>query len=268
MTFELVVIGGGNMGAALLGGLLGSGAVASGDVAVVELDIARRQQLADEFEGVTVAAEMPAAHSALVAVKPQHVAGAVTAATAAGATRVLSIAAGVTTATIEAAAPKGTAVIRSMPNTPALVNAGVTAIAPGSHAGDADLDWAETMLESVGLVVRVDEHQLDAVTGLTGSGPAYVFRVAESLIDAGAAAGLPEALLEPMVTQLLVGSAKLLAERGDPTALREAVTSPGGTTAAGLAALDEHGLPAAFRAAVDAATARGRELGRPSDADG
>ena len=153
----------------------------------------------------------------------------------------LSIAAGVTIDAIEWAVGDGVAVLRAMPNTPALVGEGVSALAAGRHASDADLDWAERILAGVGLVVRLAEHHIDAVTGLTGSGPAYVFLVAEALIEAGVTAGIPRETVEPMVVQLLVGSSKLLADRGDPAALRAMVTSPGGTTAAGLRVLEERG---------------------------
>ncbi|NNE11098.1 MAG: pyrroline-5-carboxylate reductase [Ilumatobacter sp.] len=261
MAHELVVIGGGNMGAALLGGLLDSDAVAASEVAVVETSAHRRRELAAMFPEVSIVDAVPACAAAVIAVKPPDVGAAVSAATSAGATRILSIAAGVTTATIAAAAGPGVAVLRTMPNTPALVRQGVSALTGGPTATDADLDWAEAVLRGVGLVVRVTEDQLDAVTGLTGSGPAYVFLVAEALIDAGLGSGLPEPLVEPMVTQLLVGASALLADRGDPAQLREMVTSPGGTTAEGLRVLGERGLRAAFSAAVEAATERSRELG-------
>jgi pyrroline-5-carboxylate reductase len=261
MAYELVVIGGGNMGAALLGGMLSSGVVPAAEVAVVEPVAARREQLSDMFAGVAVVAAVPACRSAVISVKPPDVPGVVTAAAAAGATRVLSVAAGVTTATLRAAAGAGVAVVRTMPNTPALVGEGVSAIAGGEGTTEDDLAWAERILAGVGLVVRVSESQLDAVTGLTGSGPAYVFLVAEALMDAGVAAGLPRAAAEQMVTQLLVGSAKLLAERGDPAALRAMVTSPGGTTAAGVGVLEDRAVRAALIAAVRAATERSRELG-------
>ena len=162
---------------------------------------------------------------------------------------------------IEAAAGPGVAVVRSLPNTPALVGEGASAIAGGSAAGPADLDWAEQILGAVGSVVRVPEAQLDAVTGLAGSGPAYLFLIAEALIDAGVLAGLSRANAEALVSQLFVGSAALLADRGDPAALRAMVTSPGGTTAAGLRALESAGVRAAMLDAVMAATARSRELG-------
>ena len=262
MTFELVVIGGGNMGAALLGGLLESGAVARSDVAVVEPYAPRRIELESMFDGVTVTDQVPACAAAVLAVKPPDVPGVAGAAAAAGASRVLSVAAGVTTATIQAACGDAVAVLRTMPNTPALVGEGVSALSGAPGTTDADLEWAEQILAGVGLVVRVAEAQLDAVTGLTGSGPAYVFLVAEALMDAGVAAGLPRVTVEQMVAQLLVGSSKLLAERGDPANLRTMVTSPGGTTAAGVSVLEDRAVRAALISAVQAATDCSRELGQ------
>jgi pyrroline-5-carboxylate reductase len=150
-----------------------------------------------------------------------------------------------------------------MPNTPALVGAGAAAVAGGSAADDGDLAWAEQILGAVGTVVRVDEGLLDAVTGLSGSGPAYVFLVVEALVEGGVLAGLPRPVASALVTQTLVGSARLLDESPDgPEVLRAAVTSPGGTTAAGLRELEAHGVRAAFLDAVVAATERSRELGR------
>ena len=261
MTFELVVIGGGNMGAALLGGLLESGAVAGSGVAVVEPYAPRRAELESMFD-VTITDRVPGCSSAVLAVKPPDIPHVAEAAAAAGATRVLSIAAGVTTATIQAAVGVGVAVLRTMPNTPALIGEGVSALSGAPGTTDADLDWAERILSGVGLVVRVAESQLDAVTGLTGSGPAYVFLVAEALMDAGVAAGLPRVTVEQMVAQLLVGSSKLLAERGDPAGLRAMVTSPGGTTAAGVSVLEDRAVRAAMIGAVQAATERSRQLGQ------
>ena len=261
-SFDLVVIGGGNMGAALLAGLLESGLVAAGDVAVVETFADRRAVLVDQFPGVTVTDEVPACSSAVLAVKPYDVSAVAAAAVAVGATRLLSIAAGVTTETIRAATGDGIAVLRTMPNTPALVGQGVSALCGAPGTSEDDLSWAERILAGVGLVVRVSESQLDAVTGLTGSGPAYVFLVAEALIEAGVLAGLPRVIVEQMVAQLLVGSAALLAERGDPAGLRAMVTSPGGTTAAGISVLEERAVRSALIAAVQAATERSRQLGR------
>jgi pyrroline-5-carboxylate reductase len=154
-------------------------------------------------------------------------------------------------------------VVRAMPNTPALVGAGAAAIAGGTHASDDDLAWAESILGAVGEVVRVPESLLDAVTGLSGSGPAYVFLIAEALIDAGVLAGLPRDVSSRLAIQTLLGSARLLAETGEtPDVLRAGVTSPGGTTAAGLRQLEAAGVRSAILEAVAAATARSRELGR------
>jgi len=258
---RLVIVGGGNMGAALLGGLLAAGGADPASVAVSEALPARRDELVERFPGVAVSADVPSCTAAVIAVKPGDVTGAVGQAVAAGARRVLSIAAGVSIAALEAAAGAGVAVIRAMPNTAALVGKGAAAIAGGSAASGDDLDWAAGVLGAVGTVAQVDERQLDAVTALTGSGPAYLFLVAEALIDAGVAAGLPRPLAEALTTQLFVGSSALLAARGDPAALRAMVTSPAGTTAAGLRALEAHAVRAAFADAVSAAAARSAELG-------
>jgi pyrroline-5-carboxylate reductase len=260
-SYELVVIGGGNMGAALLGGLLSAGTVGTGDVAVVEAAASRREQLVELFADVAVLGAVPACDGAVLAVKPGDIPAAAAAAGNAGARRVLSIAAGVSTSSVQDAAGPGIAVLRAMPNTPALVGRGVAALCGGETASDADLHWAERILTAVGRCERLPEASFDAVTGLTGSGPAYIFLVAEALVDAGVTAGLPAALVESMVTQLLVGSAALLDDRGDAAALRAAVTSPGGTTAAGVQVLEERGVRSAFVDAVQAAAARSRELG-------
>jgi len=260
-TYRLAVVGGGNMGAALVGGLLHAG-WAPADIAVVEVSAVRAAALRAMFPGVTVVADVPRCDAALIAVKPYDVATACAAAAWAGAARLLSIAAGISIAALQDAAGPDVAVVRAMPNTPALVGQGAAAISGGATATDADLAWAESILGSVGIVVRVPESQLDAVTGLAGSGPAYLFLVAEALIDAGVLAGLSRANSEALVTQLLVGSAALLADRGDPARLRAEVTSPGGTTAAGLRALEEHAVRAAFLDAVMAAAQRSNELGK------
>lgn len=261
MTHELVIVGGGNMGAALLGGLLTAG-VAADTIAVVETAAAQRDELRRQFPGVTVADTAVAADGAIIAVKPPDAPAATRAAVSAGARRVLSIAAGVTVDALQQAAGAGVVVVRAMPNTPALVGQGASAIAAGATASEDDLAWATRLLGAVGTVERVMEAQLDAVTALTGSGPAYLFLVAEALIDAGAAVGLDRSLAERMVGQLFVGSSALLAARGDPAALRVMVTSPGGTTAAGLDVLDGRDVRGAFAAAVEAARVRSRELGR------
>ncbi len=256
------MIGGGRMGEALVSGLLRAGTVAAPDVRVVEPLEARRKELADALRGVEITGDPGPAEGTVIAVKPGDVVTACRAVSAAGSGRVLSIAAGVTTAALEAALAPGTPVVRAMPNTPALVGVGAAAIAPGSAASDDDLAWAESLLGAVGTVVRVREPLLDAVTGLSGSGPAYVFLVAEALIEAGVLAGLPRDVSTTLSIQTLLGAATLLAEGTDtPETLRAAVTSPGGTTAAGLRTLEQHGVRAAFLEAVAAATERSRQLG-------
>jgi pyrroline-5-carboxylate reductase len=261
VTYRLAVVGGGNMGAALVGGLLQAGWKPR-DMAVVEVLANRAEQLGETFPGVAVTDAVPACAAAVIAVKPPDAAAACTAAAGAGATRLLSIAAGVPLATLQAAAGTTMAVVRAMPNTPALVGQGAAAISGGATTTEDDMVWAESILGAVGTVVRVPEPQLDAVTGLAGSGPAYLFLIAESLIEAGLAAGLSRQHSEALVTQLFVGSAALLRDRGDPAELRRMVTSPGGTTAAGLRVLDERGVRKAFVDAVMAAKARSIELGK------
>ena len=187
---KLQVIGGGKMGEALVGGLLRSG-TAGADVLIVEKDPARVDALHAALPEVAVADVPAASDGTVLAVKPGDVPAVCAAVAAAGTGRVLSIAAGVTIATLEGSLDAGTPVIRAMPNTPATVGAGAAAIAPGTSAGEDDLAWAEGLLGAVGTVVRVPETLLDAVTGLSGSGPAYVFLVAEALIAAGIEVGLP-----------------------------------------------------------------------------
>lgn len=250
------------MGAALVGGLI-AGGWAVDDLAVVEVNDPRRDTLTTMFPGVAISASVPPCDAALVAVKPYDAADAATAATAAGARRVLSIAAGVSIDTLQQACGDGVVVIRSIPNTPALLGKGAAALCAGPFATDDDLEWAEGILGTVGTVARVPEPLLDAVTGLVGSGPAYLFLVAEALIDAGVLAGLTRPIADALVRQLFVGSAAMLAEYGDPVALRAMVTSPGGTTAAGLRVLEEHGTRSALLEAVLAATTRSQELGKP-----
>lgn len=260
MTVGLLVVGGGRMGEALLGGLMASGWNPD-SLAVCERSAPRRTELAQRFTGVACVADPIPADGAVIAVKPGDAVAACMALVRVE--RVLSIAAGVTTAALESALPSGTPVVRAMPNTPALLRAGAAAIAPGAHATEVDLVWAESILGGVGLVVRVDEGLIDAVTGLSGSGPAYVFHLAEGLIAAGEAAGLPADVSRDLALQTILGAARMLLESGQsPAALRDAVTSPNGTTAAGLAVLAERGFTDALVAAVAAATERSRELGR------
>jgi pyrroline-5-carboxylate reductase len=250
------------MGEALLAGLLAAKWADASDLGVVEKLPDRRTQLEAIFPGVAVVEAPVATSGAVVAVKPGDVETACAALAKAGCDRALSIAAGVPLARLEAALGGAMPVVRAMPNTPALVGAGAAAISAGSSAGEEDLAWAESILGAVGTVARVPEPLLDAVTGLSGSGPAYVFLVVEALIEAGVLAGLPRDVSAALTTQTVLGAARLLVETGDsPEALRAMVTSPGGTTAAGLRALESAGVRAAFLDAVTAATARSKELG-------
>ena len=248
------------MGEALLGGILSTGWANPEELTVVELDGARRTELGARYEGISASAEVAAHVDALIAVKPQYVADVLT--DLGAGVRALSVAAGVRIDVMESAAP-GAHVIRAMPNTPALVGQGASAIAGGSLATEEDLDWAASILGAVGLVVRVDESDLDAVTGLSGSGPAYVFHLVEGLIAAGVAQGLSPEVADVLARQTLLGAATLLIESGEsPAVLRENVTSPGGTTAAGLAVFGAADLVGLVGKVVQAATERSVELGQ------
>jgi len=251
------------MGEALTAGLLAAGWASAPELVVVEPVAARRTELSERYPGLVLTGEPPAGEGAVIAVKPADVEAACRAVASAGTGRALSIAAGVPLARLEDWLGADVPVVRAMPNTPALVGCGAAAIAAGTAAGDDDLAWAEEVLSAVGTVERVDERLLDAVTGLSGSGPAYVFLLAEALIDAGVHAGLARPVSRALVVQTLLGSARLLAESGDePEGLRAAVTSPGGTTAAGLRALEARAVRSAVLEAVMAATERSKDLGR------
>jgi pyrroline-5-carboxylate reductase len=240
------------------------------EVAVVEPVAQRRAELSAEFPGVEVFSAPEAGMlsdtgdrmaGAVLAVKPDAAEGACHVLGAVGVARVLSIVAGIPCLRLEAALGGEPAVVRAMPNTPALVGAGVTAISGGSHTTSADLAWAEDVMTAVGTVVRLPERLLDPVTGLSGSGPAYFFLVAESLIEAGVQMGLTREISRTLVVETMLGSAKMLSETGsDPEVLRAMVTSPAGTTAAGIRSLESRAVRSAFMEAVAAATERSRSL--------
>jgi len=260
---RLVVVGGGRMGVALVGGLLRSGWLEPVDMAIAERLESARLELSGRFPGVAVAAEPVAADSAVLAVKPGDAEVAARAVATAGAPRVLSIMAGVPIAKLESWLPAGTAVLRAMPNLPAVLGSAASALAGGASATEEDFAWAEAVLSAFGVVARVSEASLDAVTGLSGSGPAYVFLLAEAMIEAGVAEGLDRDVCRLLVTHTILGSARLLAETGEaPATLRAATTSPGGTTAAGLQVLERRAVRAAVVDAVAAAAERAREIGQ------
>ena len=270
----IAFVGAGNMAGALIRGLVGTATVPADQIIAADPDEARLSLLESEL-GIRVTRDngeaVREAAVVVLAIKPQVFAqvlpGIATAMVAE--TLLVSIAAGISTRMIEGAVPPGSRVIRTMPNTPALVGAGATAIAAGSHASDADLEVAETLFRSVGISVRVPEAQIDAVTGLSGSGPAYVFAMIEALRDAGAREGLPEETALRLASQTVFGAARLLLDEGEaPEVLRERVTSPGGTTRAGLDALAQAGFTDAIVGAVRAATRRSVELGKIAEGAG
>ena len=261
---RIAVIGSGVMGETLVAGLLRAGWSAD-DIIAADRREFRRVEM-QKAHGVRVASNADAAAQAdtvVVVVKPQdlpELLPEIAAALRPG-SLVVSLCAGVSTAQIEKAMPPGTPVVRVMPNTPAQVDEGMAAISPGVAATPADLDHVTEILSAVGKVITVPEKYQDAVTAISGSGPAYLFFVVEAMIDAGVMLGLPRDTATTLVVQTMFGSAKLLAESGEhPTVLRERVTSPGGTTAAALRQLEDHRVKAAFITAMEAARDRSRAL--------
>ena len=256
------------MGTALVEGIIASGHLAPDSIVIVEPDAQRRTMLRLAHDDLVLVDTPEIEHissqtSAIVAVKPEVAEAATRLIGGLGIQRVLSVVAGVSAARLEAVLPAPIPVIRAMPNTPALVGAGVTAISGGSHVTKADLDWADELLSSVGTVVRVTERHLDAVTGVSGSGPAYIFLVAEALIEAGVTAGLSRETSRVLATETILGAGRMLVESGQsPEELRAQVTSPGGTTAAAIRALEARAVRSAFVEAVMAAVERSRSVGR------
>jgi pyrroline-5-carboxylate reductase len=261
----IAILGTGKMGEALLSGLLRAGR-SPADVAVV----VRREARADELRaayGVPVISAAEAAKSAsvlVVAVKPQdmgrmldEIAGLVNTSQL-----VISVAAGITTSFIERRFPVEVPVVRVMSNTPVLVDEAMSVISAGAFASEPHLRLTEEMLLPVGKVLRIPESQQDAATALSGSGPAYVYYLVEAMVDAGILLGMPRRTALEMVTQAVYGAATMLRDSGEhPVILREAVTSPAGTTISAIRELERHGVRAAFLAAIEAARDRGRELG-------
>ncbi len=266
---ELAVIGGGNISEALISGLLlgDEPLFQAGHVAVVEPDAARAAYMRTTY-GIRVVAVEEAADSAdtlVIAVKP-HFIGDVLGALADRVTDqqlVISVVGAITAGQIEAGLTAKVPVVRCMPNTPAAVGEGMTAINGGAYAEERHLQRTETILSAVGKVSRVTEAQLDVVTGLSGSGPAYFYYLAEAMIDAGVLLGLPRPLATELVTQTAVGSGILLRETGKtPETLRVAVSSPGGMTMAAIRQFENHAVRAAVMSGVEAARDRSAELGQ------
>ncbi|MBX3202679.1 MAG: pyrroline-5-carboxylate reductase [Labilithrix sp.] len=267
MEKTLGFIGGGNMAAALVKGLLHSKVVPPERVIVSDVKEERLQQLHDKHGVRTTTDNLELVRGAdvvVLSVKPQvidKVLGAI-GAHVRPEQLVVSVAAGVPVAAMEARLPEGARVVRTMPNTPATVDAGATAIAPGTHATEEDLEIAHELFAAVGRVVTLDESLLDAVTGLSGSGPAYVMLMIEALADGGVKVGLHRDTALLLAAQTVYGSAKLLLDTGEhPGRLKDMVTSPGGTAIAGLHTLESGGLRRTLIDAVEAATTRSATLG-------
>ena len=262
------IIGAGVMGETLLSGLVRAGRRVEA-LMVGEKRPERAHELEERY-GVAVVSNREAAAKAdtvALVVKPQDMGDVLDeiAPEMRAGQLLVSLAAGITTSFIESRVPDGVAVVRVMPNTPALVDEGMAAISPGSHCDDSHLAEVEDLMASTGKVLRIPEKQMDAVTAISGSGPAYIFFVVESMIEAGVHLGLPRATATDLVVQTLVGSAAMLRETGShPVVLREQVTSPGGTTASALRELEVHRVRAAFLAAMEAARNRSRELAEGS----
>ncbi len=260
----VAILGAGVMGETVVSGLLRAGRTPA-ELLMSERRPARADELHERY-GIDVVSNLEAATKAdtlMLVVKPQDMADLLDeiAPVVTPVQLVISLAAGITTALIEARLPDGVPVVRVMPNTPALVDEGMAAISRGSHCDEAHLVEAETLLRATGKVIRVPEKQQDAVTAISGSGPAYLFFVVEAMIEAGVHLGLPRTTATELVVQTMVGSAKMLRETGEhPTVLRERVTSPGGTTAAAIRELEDHKVRAAFMTALESARNRSRAL--------
>ncbi|MDQ6715984.1 MAG: pyrroline-5-carboxylate reductase [Actinomycetota bacterium] len=258
------IFGAGVMGETLLSGLIRSGRDVD-DLLITERRVEHARHLNDKY-GVRVVENREGAAAAdvlVLVVKPQDMDGLLSEIRdqVSPGNVVVSLAAGITTEFLESRLPEGASVVRVMPNTPALVDQGMAAISPGRHCTSAHLAEAEALLSSCGKVVHLDEKHQDAVTAISGSGPAYIFYVVEAMIEAGVVLGLPRGTSTELVVQTLFGAATMLKETGEhPTVLRERVSSPGGTTVAALRQLDDHKVRAAFITAMEAAARRSHEL--------
>lgn len=265
---KIAFIGGGNMAGALIKGLLAAGAVKPDHILVTDISFDRLEHLKKIYSIIIQKSNLDAVRGAgviVLSVKPQVIEKVLSEIAPAVDDNklVISIAAGVVIEKIEKALSGKPRIVRVMPNTPALVLAGAAAIAGGKNATSEDLALAQSIFNSVGRAVIVEEKLMDAVTGLSGSGPAYVFMIIDALSDAGVKTGLPRPLALELAAQTVYGAAKMVLETKEhPGKLRDMVTSPGGTTIEGLHALEKGKLRATLMNAVEAATARSRELGK------
>jgi pyrroline-5-carboxylate reductase len=262
----IAVLGAGQMGEALISGLLRAGVVAPAGILGAARRPERARQLTEAYgiEVVTAAAAAEKADTLVITVKPQDMDAllAEVRPVIAADKLVVSVAAGITTEFIGRRLAADVPVVRVMSNTPVLVDEAMSVISAGPHAAEAHLRRAEELLRPVGKVLRIPESQQDAATALSGSGPAYVYFLVEAMVDAGILLGMPRATALEMVKQAVFGAATMLRDSGEhPVLLREAVTSPGGTTINAIRELERHGVRAAILAAIEAARDRGRELG-------
>lgn len=264
-------IGGGNMAEAVIAGLLAQSSLPASAIRASEPSESRRQFLQDNYELQTNASNLAVvrwAEIVVLAVKPQFLPTVLEEIATLDSAEIqkklfISIAAGVSIDTMQAVLGPNVRVIRCMPNTPALVQAGATVLSPGPNATDSDLNFTDSLFRSVGTTYQLSEEKLDVVTGLSGGGPAYVFVLLESMADAGVKLGLPRKVALDLAAQTVYGSAKLLLETdGHPGQLKDMVTSPGGTTIAGIHALEKAGFRNAIIDAIEAATQRSIELGK------
>jgi len=265
---KIAFLGGGNMAEALIKGLIASGTAKPAQLLVADVSAERLEHLRKNYGIVSHKTNKDAVQKAVIiilSVKPQVIEKVLAEIAPAVDDKklIVSIAAGVSLAKIESALKKDSRIVRVMPNTPALVLAGAAALAAGGSAKSDDISLVQSIFNSVGRSVVVDEKLMDAVTGLSGSGPAYVFMIIDALSDAGVKAGLPRQLALELAAQTVYGSAKMVLETKEhPGMLRDMVTSPGGTTIEGLHALEKGKLRATLMNAVEAATARSKELGK------
>ena len=268
---NVLLIGGGNMGSALLRGIIQSGLAPARKITVIDILTDRLEDLRSLHgvgTDVTPGPHVAAADVIILAVKPQILGQVIGAIRDSVSPRqlIISILAGVESTRIRDSLGKNNPVIRVMPNIAATVDAAASAVAGCDPAAEEHYQVAETLFGAVGIVVRVEEKLLDAVTGLSGSGPAYVYTVIEALCDGGVHMGLPRDVAMKLAAQTVLGAARQVQESGDhPAVLRDRVTTPGGTTAAALRELEDRGLRAALMSAVAAATARSRELNRKTE---
>lgn len=263
---RVAVLGAGKIGEALLAGLLAAGRDAA-DLRFTERHPERAAELSSRLGVRSVDLAEAAAHAEVLvlAVKPQDIAPMLVelAAELRPGTLVVSLCAGLPLVLFEGALPAGTPVVRVMPNTPMLIGEAMSAVSAGAEASEEHLTAVEKLLGAVGRVVRVPEGQQDAVTALSGSGPAYFFYLVEAMIDAGILLGLPRAVAADLIVQSAYGAARMMRESDEhPVLLREAVTSPAGTTISAIRELERHGVRAALLAAIEAARDRSIELGR------